>query len=161
MSIKIKSLQPSSLDLKSLKQDYLYKDLSLDLENQVYLNSQLNRKEYLKDIQAFYDVNAVKNSIRNAFLTSPGEKILNPTYGVDLRRYIFEPINDFTSESIREDIESKLPRMEPRISIQNLQVIPDEDNNTYYINMQINVPTLDIYGLSIKSELNSTGYTVL
>lgn len=161
MSIKIKSLQPSTLDLKSLNQDYLYKDLSLDLENQVFLNRQLNKKESLKDIQALFDVESVKNSIKNALLTSPGDKILNPTYGIDLRQFIFEPVNDFFTEIIRETIQDKLPDMEPRITIENLQVIGVEDENTYYIDLQINVPSLDIYGLSIKSELNSTGYTVL
>ena len=160
MSIKITSLKQDSLTEKSLKGDYLYKDLLLDLEPQVYLNRQLNKREYLKDVSGLYDLEAVKNSILNSFLTAPGDKILNPTYGIDIRRYIFEPIDDFTTEVIQDDIETKLPTMEPRITITDVSVIPDEDNNTYYITLTINVPSLDIYGVSIKSELNSSGYTI-
>ena len=120
----------------------------------------MNRQESLKDVAAIYDVEAVKNSIVTAFLTSPGDKILNPTYGVDLRQYIFEPIDDFTTDIIRDDIMIKLPIMEPRVEIVDVEVIGDEDNNTYYIDLQINIPTLDVYGLSIKSELNSVGYSI-
>ena len=161
MAIKIKSLQVDSLVEQSLKKDYLYKDIEFDLTSEVSFNNQLNKQEYLKDLSVLYDIEAIKNSIVTAFLTSPGDKILSPLYGVDLRQYIFEPVDDFTADIIQEDIESKLPRMEPRITVKNVEVIGDEDANSYYINLQIDVPSLDIRGLSIKSELNSVGYTVI
>ena len=161
MSIKIKSLQVESLNKRSTKTNYLYKDLELDLKNAVYLNDQLNRKESLNDVSALYDIESIKNSIVTAFLTSPGDKILNPTYGVDLRRYIFEPIDDFTMDIIKDDIESKLPIAEPRIDVINVDVWGDEESNIIYIDLQIDVPSLGITGLSIKSELKSSGYTIL
>jgi len=161
VAIKIKSLESDKLVEKSLKGDYLYKDWKFDLETSISYNTQLNKKEYLNDIAVLYDIEAVKNSVSTAFLTSPGEKILNPTYGVDLRQYLFESVDDFTAEIIKDDIESKLPLMEPRITVQNVTVIGDEDAQSYYIELQIDVPSLDIRGLSIKSELNSVGYTIL
>ena len=115
----------------------------------------------MKDVQAIFDIEAVKNSVVNALLTTPGEKILDPTYGVDLRQYLFEPIDDFTTDLIKDDIEIKLPQMEPRIVLKSVNVIADEDNNQYNIELQIDVPSLDVYGLSIKSELASTGYTIV
>jgi phage baseplate assembly protein W len=161
MSIKIKSLKVDKLSEKSLKGDYLYKDISFDLSQDVSYNNQLNKQEFLKDIKPLYDVEAVKNSVATAFLTAPGDKILNPTYGVDLRQYVFERVDDFTADIIKDDIETKLPIMEPRINIRNVVVEGDEDNNEYKISMQIDVPSLDVYGLSIKSKLNSNGYTIL
>jgi phage baseplate assembly protein W len=161
MAIKINSLKIDKLSEKSLKGDYLYKDLAFDLSQDVSFNNQLNKNEYLKDVMALYDIEAVKNSVATAFLTSPGDKILNPTYGVDLRRYLFESIDDFTSDIIQDDIETKLPIMEPRITVRNVRVEPDEDNNQYNITLQIDVPSLDVYGLSIKSRLNSAGYTIV
>jgi phage baseplate assembly protein W len=161
MAIKIKSLEANSLDKTSLDNGYLYKDLALDLNPAYSYNSQLNRKEFLKDVQASYDVQAIKNSIVNAFLTAPGDKILNPTYGIDLRRFLFEPIDDFTTEIIKDDIQTNLPLMEPRITIDNIFIYPDEEENQYDIELQINVPSLGVYGLNIKSRLNSSGYTVL
>jgi len=161
LSIKIKSLAATKLADSSLEQGYLYKDIAFDLKPAVSRNAQLNRNEYLRDVQAFYDLEAVKNSIVNCFLTSPGQKILSPLFGIDLRRFLFEGIDDFTSDIIQETIERKLPRMEPRITVKNVTVEADEDANQYNISLQIDVPSLDIYGVSIKSELNTTGYTIL
>lgn len=161
MSIKIKSLAATKLADVSLEQGHLYKDIEFDLKPQVSRNTQLNRNETLKDVQALYDLEAVKNSIVNCFLTSPGQKILNPLFGIDLRRFLFEGIDDFTSDIIQDTIQVKLPRLEPRITVKNVIVEADEDLNQYNISFQIDVPSLDVYGVSIKSELNSTGYTIL
>lgn len=160
-NIRIKSLQIDKNSEKSISKGFLYKDIAFDLTQTVSFNSQLNKKEYLKDVSPLYDIEAVKNSIKTAFLTAPGQNIMSPTYGVDLRQYLFEPIDDFTTEIIKDDIEVKLPRMEPRINVKNVTVIGDEDANQYNITLQIDVPSLDVYGLSIKSELNSTGYTIV
>jgi len=161
MAIKINSLKIDKLSDKALKSDYLYKDLALDLSQDVSYNNQLNKTETLKDVRAIYDIESVKNSITTAFLTSPGDKILNPTYGVDLRQFVFEPIDDFTSEIIQDLIETQLPIMEPRVVVRDVSVIGDEDINQYNISLTIDVPSLNIYGVSIKSELNNVGYTIL
>jgi phage baseplate assembly protein W len=161
MAIKINSLKIDKLSEKSLKGDYLYKDLAFDLSQDVSYNNQLNKKEFLKDIAALFNEEAVKNSVATAFLTAPGDKILSPTYGIDLRRFLFEAIDDFISDIIQDDIETKLPIMEPRITVKNVVVEADEDNNQYNISLQIDVPSLDIQGLSIKSKLDSSGYTIL
>ena len=161
MNIKITSLRANDIVEKSLKNNYLYKDIAFDLEPTVSYNRQLNKKEYLKDVQALYDIEAIKTSISNAFLTSPRQKILNPEFGVDLRRYLFEPVDVFTADLIQDDIELKLPNAEPRIEVENVTVFGDEDNQEYHITLQINVPSLNVRGVSIKSKLNSNGYTIL
>ena len=159
--IKIDSVSVSKADDNAIKQNYLYKDLFLDIRNSYSYNSQLNRKEELKDIAGSYDIEAIKNSIANALLTSPGEKILSPEFGIDLRRFIFEPVDEFTEEDIKEDIESNLPRFEPRIELENVEVQGLEDEQQYNIQLQINVPSLNVYGLSLRSVLNSNGYNFI
>ena len=158
--IKLTDTEVSNLDGNSLKQGYLYKDLFLDLDTSVYYNKQLNKSTILKDAQGLYDENAVLNSITNIFLTAPGEKILSPEFGLDLRRYLFEPISDFSAFSIKDDIQNRLPLMEPRVEIEGVSVIPDADNNEYKINLQINIPSLNVYGISIRSVLNNNGYII-
>ena len=159
--IKIDSVAVSDRDNNALKENYLYKDLFLDINNRVSYNNQLNRKEELRDVLGLFDIEAVKNSIANALLTSPGEKILNPRFGVDLRQYVFDPVSEFTTHSIRSRINSHLPRWEPRISLENVFVGADEEQQEYNITLQINVPSLDVYGLSLRSVLNSNGYNFL
>lgn len=161
MKIKIKSLGVDKLTESSLNSGYLYKDLALDLRSDVSFNNQLNKNETLRDFSAIFDIEAVKNSIKTAFLTSPGENLLDPKYGVDIKQYIFEPVDDFTAEIIKEDILSKLPIMEPRIVVNNVEVVGNEDQNQYDIYLTIDVPSLNVYGLSIKSELSSGGYVII
>ena len=160
MNIKIKSLKIDDLSEKSLESDYLYRDTSFDFSGEVSYNNNLNKTNNIKDLPALYDVESVKNSIRTAFLTSPGDKLLNPRYGIDLRRYLFDPVDKFTEDIIKDDIETNLPIMEPRVTVENVQVLGDPDNNEYQISFQINVPSLNIKGLTIKSLLNSIGYAI-
>jgi len=159
--IKIDTVSVSKADENAIKQNYLYKDLFLDIKNSYSYNAQLNRKEELKDVAGLYDIEAIKNSIANALLTSPGEKILNPLFGIDLRRYIFEPIDVFTQESIQQDIQIRLPSLEPRIELEQVEVQALEDEQQYNIQLQINVPSLNVYGLSLRSVLNSNGYNFI
>lgn len=161
MSIKISSLQKSKTGKNANSSTYLYKDIDFDLKPSYSFNNQLNRKENLKDIQATFDVEAIKNSIINCFLTAPGQKILNPTFGIDLRRFLFEPVDKYTSDIIINDISRQLPLLEPRITVTNVSVVPNPDEQEYDIYLQINIPSLDVEGLSIKSKLNSIGYTIL
>ena len=159
--IKISDVSVDKRDNAALEGGYLYKDLFLDLKPEVYYNKQLNKQVILKDVQGSYDLQAIKNSIINIFLTSPGQKILNPEFGIDLRRYLFEPVNSSTAYRIKYDINTKLPGQEPRIQLQNVNVDAITDAQEYYIAMQINIPSLDAYGITLKSLLNSNGYYVL
>jgi len=137
------------------------KDVSIDKGAEVYYNKQLKRDVILKDVQGSYDLQAIKNSIINIFLTSPGQKILNPEFGLDLRRYLFDPVNSSTAYKIKYDIDTLLPSQEPRIQLENVNVDAITDAQEYYIQMQINIPSLDAYGITLKSLLNSNGYYVL
>ena len=159
--IKLTDISTDELDSASLSQGYLYKDLFLDLTPSVYYNKQLNKQVTLKDVQGSFDEQAIKNSVTNAFLTSPGQKILSPEYGIDLRRYLFEPVTDFNAFQIQDDIMNLLPDMEPRIQVERVIVQPIPDQHEYFITLQINVPSLNIYGLSLESLLNNNGYFVL
>tara|TARA_R110000744_G_scaffold36801_2_gene84755 strand:+ start:459 stop:947 length:489 start_codon:yes stop_codon:yes gene_type:complete len=159
--IKISDVSVDKKDNAALKGGYLYKDLFLDLVPEVYYNKQLNKDVVLKDIQGSYDLQAIKNSIINAFLTSPGQKILNPEFGIDLRRYLFDPVNSSTAYKIKYDIDTKLPEQEPRIQLQQVTVDAITDAQEYYIALQINIPSLNAYGITLKSLLNSNGYYVL
>ena len=159
--IKLTDIAVDSLDNASLEQGYLYKDLFLDITPSVYYNSQINKKVSLRDIQGSFDEQAIKNSITNIFLTAPGQKILSPEFGLDLRRYLFEQVNDFNSFQIQDDIINRLPEMEPRVQLTSVTVKAIPDQHEYYITLQINVPSLNIYGLSLQSLLNNNGYFVL
>ena len=159
--IKIPKLSVSKLENTSLENSYLYKDLRLDLEMAVYYNRQLSKGQQLRDVQGLFDLEAVKNSIANAFLTAPGQKILNPEFGVDLRRHVFEQVSSFEEDWIRDDIERSLPGQEPRIQLEDVEVIANPDENRFNIFLKINVPSLNAYGITLEGRLNKEGYYIV
>ena len=158
ISLKLTDISVTKQQDTALNSGHLYKDIALDLKPSYYYVGQINRSIPLKDVQALYDLEAIKNSVRTCFLTSPGQKILNPIYGVDLRRWLFEPINNDTAYFIADDINVKLPTFEPRIEIRNVSVVPNIEEQQYDVTLQIDIPSLNIYGVSLRNYLNSNGY---
>lgn len=92
-----------------------------------------------KDIPMLINEQAVKEEIYNLFHTQPGSIPMFPDKGIDLDRYLFEPIDDFTAEMMRNDIEIALKKYISRISNINILVIPEEENETYIINLNYEV----------------------
>ena len=70
---------------------FSYSDLSLDFELSSDINNTpVNRTDSKKDVKLLYDEDAIYQSVKNVFNTIPGQKILNPDFGLDLRQYLFE-----------------------------------------------------------------------
>ena len=113
----------------------------------------------INDLVLDYDLNAVKNSIRNIFNTTPGEKILNPEFGLNLKQFLFEPMSDLVAMDIAGLIRSKLTFFEPRISVNYVNVYPMYDTSEYNIEISFSLPQLNTPSFTMAGALNSIGYT--
>ena len=82
---------------------------------------------------------AIKTNLIDFFLTEPGERYLNPTYGGGLRSFIFEQISSDTLGALQEDIQSKLNTYFPNVRVYNLEVLQDPDYNTITVSIKYNV----------------------
>ena len=82
---------------------------------------------------------AIKNNLINYFLTNPGERPGNPTFGGGLRRFIFTQINSGNLDFLREDIETKIKIEFPLVNIQELNVLTNQDNNEVTVQIYYNV----------------------
>ena len=139
-SITFNSLRNTS---KS-EENYTYVDLFLDMTKDV-LGSESTSLETTgngRDIKAAFDLNAIRNSLRNLFSTSKGERSLLPEYGADLRQFIFEPINESTAQRIGRGISRALERWEPRVQLINLDVVGVIDSHEYIITLILGIPFL-------------------
>ena len=85
MAIKLNVQRQVTPTDTSIKNGYLYKDIGFDLVLRYTDNPELHKDSEIGDLKPIYDVKAIINSIKNILTTSPGEKLLNPTFGLDLR----------------------------------------------------------------------------
>ena len=142
--------------------DYLYRDVLLDLEelNTADANN-LHQTPQAIDLASSFDEGAVKNSIRNIFNTVPGEKLLNPEFGLALKRYLFAPLSQDIAESIGEEIIGGIEQYEPRARIDRCDVIVNYDQNEYIITLTLTIPPLNILQKRYSGFLSQTGFSFL
>jgi phage baseplate assembly protein W len=147
-------------ELNRLPKDrvHTYSDLELDLIIDYTKNSALNNIKEQSDVRADYDINAIKNSIFNIFTTIPGQKILNPTFGLNLLYFVFTGITTSNARSLGDIILKGINKYEPRVNVDNINITTDMENQTYMIDMILSVPTLNINGLEVKASLAESGF---
>ena len=145
----------SSLNFIGLKKQqvtnrkYLYTDLHLDIANPI-----------VRDLQTDNDEAAIRNSIFNLFNTIPGQNLLNPSYGLNLAKYLFEPASTTVARQIGQDILKNIGIYEPRVDVQNVNVEVNVDEQMYTVTLSILIPQFN-QNINIPGTLNQTGYTFL
>lgn len=69
----------------------------------------------------------VRQSIRLILETDPGERVMRPTFGCGLRRYLMEPNTPTTRSRISREVEAALRAWEPRIDLHSAEVSTTAD----------------------------------
>ena len=82
---------------------------------------------------------ATQSNLINFFLTNKDERYLNPTFGGDLRAFIFEQIAEDNIEGLKDDLNSQLGLYFPNIQIKELNVLSNPDTNAISIEMTYNI----------------------
>ena len=91
----------------------------------------------------------IKQNFKNLVLTSPGERIMDPSFGVGLRRYLFEPI-DTVVPKIRQRIQQQIAKYMPFIRVTKLRfnegLDPKFANDSLIlkISIQYDVPSMNL-----------------
>jgi phage baseplate assembly protein W len=67
---------------------------------------------------------------KNLLLTFPGERFMNPTFGCNLKRIIFEPNVYTIKEQINNIIENAVAKFCPFIVIDQINIITGDDDPT-------------------------------
>lgn len=107
MSNYVLSLTKKSTTSEVLKEDTsTYSDILL--QNDIDNNFNISRAE---------DVKAIRNSVHNIFCWHPGERILDPEFGLNLRTFLYEGIFENSYNEIGMAIKNVLSKYEPRVTI--------------------------------------------
>ena len=161
MAVRLDNLKLTSIEKNSLDSGYLYKDIKFDISLTRFNRQELYSSPSPVDIDELQDGHAVINSIKNILTTTPGQKLLNPTFGLDFRSYLFEPINTTTSFFLGQFIYNNIGVQEPRVILEAVEIEGNPDENQYDIQISFSIPKLDIYHLSLNATLNKDGYVVI
>jgi len=83
----------------------------------------------------------IKSNLINLLLTSKGERVLNPLFGCDLKKTLFENINPINDNNIRDIIISSTNIYTPEITISNISInnLPDENLVNITIDYILNI----------------------
>jgi len=81
-----------------------------------------------------------QQNIKMIVLTSPGERVMEPDFGVGIRNYLFEQESPFLISDIRSRIGSQVERYAPFIKIRELNINIDPDNGFLSVQIKYAVP---------------------
>ena len=87
---------------------------------------------------------ATKNNLINYFLTNPGERPGNPTFGGGLRLFIFEQIENDTFDNLREDLQRKFSQQFPNVTVESIVIEAQEDFNSITVKIKYSINNTNI-----------------
>ena len=136
----------------------VYTDVSLDLQLNSTYSNQLAKQPQILDLVVDTNLGAIYNSIANIITTTPGQKPLNPIFGINFGQILFLPITNQRALSIGNAIFTGIQKFEPRVNIINVNVIPDAEQNQYTIEITVIVPRFSAQQVKIVGVLDKAGF---
>ena len=136
------------------KKMYFFGDAIPSAQNVAY-NQEARKRAHFK-LQKNINVNAVKRAIHNIFSWVPGERTLNPEFGTNLRKYLYEGITTYNKEQIMSEIQRCIVLWEPRaklLHVYDKSNISDHEHNTVVIEIVYTIPSLTTEQFSYTFEV--------
>jgi phage baseplate assembly protein W len=112
--------------------------ITVNIEKNNYTDLDLNFIVHpvKKDINKLRDQFAVVQSVKNLLLTSHYERPFQPELGSNIRKLLFDQLDNITASNIDTEIRQVLSNYEPRVRILLLEVTPDSDINSFRVQLQ-------------------------
>jgi phage baseplate assembly protein W len=85
----------------------------------------------------------VKQNVKMLILTNPGERVMEPNYGVGIRQFLFENFESDVFARIDSKIREQMAQYMPAVQIQKLQFGgSDPDTNTLALYLEYSIPQI-------------------
>jgi phage baseplate assembly protein W len=112
--------------------------ITINIEKNRYSDLDLNFIVHpvKKDINKLRDQFAVVQSVKNLLLTSHYERPFQPELGSNIRKLLFDQLDNITASNIDTEIRQVLSNYEPRVRILLLEITPDPDINSFRVQLQ-------------------------
>lgn len=95
---------------------------------------------------------AIKSDLVHLLLTRKGDRLYNPEFGSGLYDYLFEQIDETTLSDIKLDLEVRIKKYIPNLTVDEIIVTPDPDKNQMKVNFEYTI-TQDAFEESDSIEI--------
>ena len=92
--------------------------------------------------QTFTTENAIKTNLRNFLLTNFGERPLNPTYGANLRQFVFDQDVEIKRVEIEETIRESVSNNFESVSIEQVDFDESRDDNVINLSITFSITSI-------------------
>ena len=97
----------------------------------------------------------IKNNLRQLLLCEKGERIMLPDYGLSLKKYIFEPLDETTYFLMRTDILRTIDKYFKSVNVIKLGIYADElqrDRNEILVSLTLQLldESLEIFNVEVE-----------
>ena len=106
-----------------------------------------NQDGYFKTTKT--TIESIKNNIRLLLQTEQGERVFQPTLGMNLKRLLFEQITEDTTIEIENNIVDTFERWLPFVDLNDIQI--NTDNNQVNINITFSIKRASTFLIPIKT----------
>ena len=98
----------------------------------------------------------IRQNFKNLILTIPGERVMDPDFGIGVQQYLFESSLATSASSIKSATARKVQKYMPFVNLQNVIVEPGEIQDSMVVRIFYSVPSLAINEY-INLSFNSDG----
>lgn len=104
----------------------------------------MKKNAFTDDVSVVKNDNAIKQSIKNLVLTNPGEKHFQPNVGSRVFNLLFEPLDAFTADAVKDEVINTINQYEPRVELTDVVVVPIEEGNKLSITIEYRIVGLPV-----------------
>ena len=123
-----------------------FKDISLSFKKHPVTN----------DVTVLRNEDAIKKSVINLTRTRINDRFFNDLLGTSVADNLFENMGSGLETALEEEISTLLGNYEPRIELNSVYVIADQDSNELSIQVDYNIVGLPIPSQTIEFLLQPT-----
>lgn len=87
----------------------------------------------------YSSIDAIKSNLINFLLTNQDERYLNPSFGGNLRAFIFEQITTGNLDFLKETLQTQIAQNFPDVVVNDLQILQNPDSNQIFIELTYSI----------------------
>ena len=109
-----------------------------------------NQPSYFNKADGLY---LIKNNLRQLLMTEKGERVMLPDFGLSLKKYLFEPLDEVTFNLVRNEVANNIRKYFKIVRIISLKVFSTTfENHDLRINLTLQLldGSLDIFDVETK-----------